>query len=139
MLKLQYFGHLMRRVDSLEKTLMLGGIGGRRSGFMGAGPNRNLPLRWQCPSLSDRYRLLPVDSTCPLDPLLSPWGSLWDRVPIPFTTSESPLDSSASLPGFCRRRQAPRGQFVPNSSLQPWQGPSWSPTSVHSMHERISE
>ena len=30
MLKLQYFGHLMRRVDSWEKTLMLGGIGGRR-------------------------------------------------------------------------------------------------------------
>ena len=29
-LKLQFFGHLMRRVDSLEKTLMLGGIGGRR-------------------------------------------------------------------------------------------------------------
>ena len=32
-LKLQYFGHLMRRVDSLEKTLMLGGIGGRRTGW----------------------------------------------------------------------------------------------------------
>ena len=31
-LKLQYFGHLIRRVDSLEKTLMLGGIGGRRMG-----------------------------------------------------------------------------------------------------------
>ena len=31
-LKLQYFGHLMRRVDSLEKTLKLGGIGGRRKG-----------------------------------------------------------------------------------------------------------
>jgi len=31
-LKLQYFGHLMRRVDSMEKTLMLGGIGGRRKG-----------------------------------------------------------------------------------------------------------
>ena len=31
-LKLQYFGHLMRRVDLLEKTLMLGGIGGRRRG-----------------------------------------------------------------------------------------------------------
>ena len=31
-LKLQYFGHLMRRVDSLEKTLMLGGIGGRGEG-----------------------------------------------------------------------------------------------------------
>ena len=30
MLKLQYFGHFMQRVDSLEKTLMLGGIGGRR-------------------------------------------------------------------------------------------------------------
>ena len=29
-LKLQYFGHIMRRVDSLERTLMLGGIGGRR-------------------------------------------------------------------------------------------------------------
>ena len=29
-LKLQYFGHLMRRIDSLEKTVMLGGIGGRR-------------------------------------------------------------------------------------------------------------
>ena len=29
-LKLQYFGHLMRRVDSLEKTLMMGGVGGRR-------------------------------------------------------------------------------------------------------------
>ena len=32
-LKLQYFGHLMRRVDSLEKALMLGGIGGRRRGW----------------------------------------------------------------------------------------------------------
>jgi len=31
-LKLQYFGHLMRRVDSLEKTLMLEGVGGRRRG-----------------------------------------------------------------------------------------------------------
>ena len=31
-MKLQYFGHLIRRVDSLEKTLMLGGIGGRRRG-----------------------------------------------------------------------------------------------------------
>ena len=31
-LKLQYFGHLMQRVDSLEKTLMLGGLGGRRRG-----------------------------------------------------------------------------------------------------------
>ena len=31
-LKLQYFGHLMRRVNSLEKTVMLGGIGGRRRG-----------------------------------------------------------------------------------------------------------
>ena len=38
-LKLQYFGHLMQRVDSLEKTLMLGGIGGRRK----RGPLR---IRW---------------------------------------------------------------------------------------------
>ena len=38
-LKLQYFGHLMRRVDSLEKTLRLGGIGGRRR-------RRQLRMRW---------------------------------------------------------------------------------------------
>ena len=38
-LKLQYFGHLMRRVDSLEKTLMLGGIGGRRR-------RAQLRMRW---------------------------------------------------------------------------------------------
>ena len=38
-LKLQYFGHLMRRIDSLEKTLMLEGIGGRRR----RGPQR---MRW---------------------------------------------------------------------------------------------
>ena len=37
-LKLQYFGHLMRRVDSLERALMLGGIGGRRRG--------RLRMRW---------------------------------------------------------------------------------------------
>ena len=37
-LKLQYFGHLMRRADSLEKTLMLGGIGGRK--------RRGLQMRW---------------------------------------------------------------------------------------------
>ena len=37
-LKLQYFDHLMRRVDSLEKTLMLGGIGGRR--------RRRQRMRW---------------------------------------------------------------------------------------------
>ena len=39
-LKLQYFGHLMRRVDSLEKTLMLGGIGGRRSVLRFTGSQR---------------------------------------------------------------------------------------------------
>ena len=38
-LKLQYFGHLMRKVDSLEKTLMLGGIGGRRR-------RRRQRMRW---------------------------------------------------------------------------------------------
>ena len=38
-LKLQYFGHLMRRADSLEKTLMLGGIGGRRK-------RRRQRMRW---------------------------------------------------------------------------------------------
>ena len=38
-LKLQYFGHLMRRVDSLEKSLMLGGLGGRRR-------RERLRMRW---------------------------------------------------------------------------------------------
>ena len=38
-LKFQYFGHLMRRVDSLEKTLMLGGVGGRRR-------RRQQRMRW---------------------------------------------------------------------------------------------
>ena len=42
-LKLQYFGHLMRRVDSLEKTLMLGGIGGRRR-------KGRLRMRWRMAS-----------------------------------------------------------------------------------------
>ena len=38
-LKLQYFGHLMRRIDSLKKTLMLGGVGGRRR-------RRRQRMRW---------------------------------------------------------------------------------------------
>ena len=42
-LKLQYFGHLMRRVDSLEKTLMLGGIGGRK------GTTEDEMAGWHCP------------------------------------------------------------------------------------------
>ena len=45
-LKLRYFGHLMRRVDSLEKTLMLGGIGGRRR----RGQQR---MRWLDGSITD--------------------------------------------------------------------------------------
>ena len=46
-LKLQYFGHLMRRVDSLEKTLMLGGIGGRKTcvKFQGCAGARECMLR----------------------------------------------------------------------------------------------
>ena len=47
--KLQYFGHLMRRVDSLEKTLMLGGIGGRRR----RGRQR---MRWQDGITDSIYR-----------------------------------------------------------------------------------
>ena len=50
-LKLQYFGHLMQRVDSLEKTLMLGGIGGRRR----RGRQR---MRWLDVSLSELWELV---------------------------------------------------------------------------------
>ena len=44
--KLQYFGHLMRRVDSLKKTLMLGGIGGRRR-------REQQRMRWQVDGITD--------------------------------------------------------------------------------------
>ena len=57
-LKLQYFGHLMRRVDSLEKTLMLGGIGGRRR----RGRSR---MRW-------------LDGIT--DPIVVSLGELWEMV-----------------------------------------------------------
>ena len=53
-LKLQYFGHLMRRVDSLEKTLMLGGIGGRRR----RGQQR---IRW-LDGITDRWTWVWVNS-----------------------------------------------------------------------------
>ena len=52
-LKLQYFGHLMRRVDSLEKTLMLGGIGGRRRGQQ--------RMRW-LDSITDSMDMILVNS-----------------------------------------------------------------------------
>ena len=45
-LKLQYFGHFMRRVDSLEKTLMLGGIGGRKE----KGMTEDKMVGWQSPT-----------------------------------------------------------------------------------------
>ena len=56
-LKLQYFGHLMQRVDSLEKTLMLRGIGGRRRR---GGPR----MRWLDVSLSELQEMVMNREAC---------------------------------------------------------------------------
>ena len=54
-LKFQYFGHLMQRVDSLEKTLMLGGTGGRRKrGLNGITDSMDMSLNEFCEMVMDR-------------------------------------------------------------------------------------
>ena len=65
-LKLQYFGHLMRRADSIEKTLMLGKIEGRRRrGIRGWDGWIASPVQWTCPRDSERQGNLVYSS---------PWG-----------------------------------------------------------------
>ena len=147
-LKLQYFGHLMRRVDSLEKTLMLGGIGGRRR----RGRQR---MRWldgitssMDVSLSELRELVmdreawraAIHGVAQSRTWLSDWTELnsfcsrtWirnnhllsveDFDPLPWKPSQT--GAAPAVLGRTRRGQEPLNPEPPISRILPGQGCSW--------------
>ena len=129
-LKLQYFGHLTRRVDSLEKTLMLGGIGGRRRG----GRQR---MRWldgitdsMDLSLSElRELVMNREAWCAaIHGVAKSWTQLSHWTELIHFLLRFPGGTSGKEPA-CQCRKCKRPGFNPWVGKAPWRR-AWQPTPV---------